>query len=206
MQGNGQRELVELVTGLRQPDAGTLSLDGELLPPLTPRRAREAGIRLVPEDRQKSGLVLAMSLRENLILGQEDEPALSRAGWLRPAAVQALAQRRSATYDLRVDSLEQPAAELSGGNQQKLVLARELDAGPRVLVAAQPTRGVDVGAIEAIHRRLLALREQGLAILLISPSSPSCSRSAIASPCSTRAASSPSSPARRWTSPSSACG
>ena len=79
-----------------------------------------------------------------------------------------MAQRRIAAYDLRVDSLAQPVAELSGGNQQKLVLARELDAGPRVLVAAQPTRGVDVGAIEAIHRQLLALREQGLAILLIS--------------------------------------
>jgi ABC-type uncharacterized transport system ATPase subunit len=167
VQGNGQRELAEIVTGLRQPDTGTLSLDGEPLPALTPRRARAAGIRQVPEDRQKSGLVLAMSLRENLILGQEGEPPLSRAGWFRPAQVDALARRRVAAYDLRVDSLAQPVAELSGGNQQKLVLARELDDGPRVLVAAQPTRGVDVGAIEAIHRQLLALREQGLAILLI---------------------------------------
>jgi simple sugar transport system ATP-binding protein len=168
VQGNGQRELVEIVTGLRQPDTGTISLDGRVLPPLTPRRARAAGIGHVPEDRHRSGLVLAMSLRENLILGQEGEPGLSRAGWLRPAQVEALAARRCAAYDLRVDSLGQAAAELSGGNQQKLVLARELDAGPRVLVAAQPTRGVDVGAIEAIHRQLLALREQGLAILLVS--------------------------------------
>ncbi|MBM4117559.1 ABC transporter ATP-binding protein [bacterium] len=172
VQGNGQRELAEILAGLRLPDAGTIALDGEPLPPLDPRRARAAGIRQIPEDRQRSGLVLPMSLRENLILGQEDAPALSRAGWLRPARVDALARRRAAAYDLRVESLAQPARELSGGNQQKLVLARELDAAPRVLVASQPTRGVDVGAIEAIHRQLLALREQGLAILLISSELP----------------------------------
>lgn len=172
VQGNGQRELAEILAGLRRPDAGKLVLDGEPLPPLDPQRARAAGIRQIPEDRQRSGLVLPMSLRENLILGEEDSPALGRAGWLLPARVEARARRRAATYDLRVESLAQPARELSGGNQQKLVLARELDAAPRVLVAAQPTRGVDVGAIEAIHRQLLALRAEGLAILLISSELP----------------------------------
>ncbi|MCB9514633.1 MAG: ABC transporter ATP-binding protein [Candidatus Latescibacteria bacterium] len=172
VEGNGQRELAAVLAGLLPPDAGSIHLDGRRVGPLSPKRARALGIRLVPEDRQKSGLVLSMSLRENLILGQEDDPALSRLGFLRPAAVDALARRRIADYDLRVTDPGQLAAELSGGNQQKLILARELDARPRVLVAAQPTRGVDVGAIEAIHRQLLALRADGLAILLISSELP----------------------------------
>ncbi|MBN2171633.1 MAG: ABC transporter ATP-binding protein [Candidatus Krumholzibacteriota bacterium] len=168
VEGNGQRELAALVTGLLRPEAGELRLDGRPLRGLTPRRARDLGIRHVPEDRQRTGLVLDMSLRENLILGEEGSPAAGQAGVILPGRVAALARRRVAEYDVRVADTRQSARALSGGNQQKLVLARELDGDPRLLVACHPTRGVDVGAIEYIHRTLLAKRTRGLAVLLFS--------------------------------------
>ena len=168
VEGNGQRELAAVLTGLEQPDAGEILLAGEPVKELEPKRARRLGIRHVPEDRQKSGLVLAMNLRENLILGEEDDPAIVTAGLHGAARIDALARERIESIDLRMADPGQAAAELSGGNQQKLILARELAADPRLLVAAQPTRGVDVGAIEAIHRELLAMRDRGLGMLLIS--------------------------------------
>ncbi len=168
VEGNGQRELAAVLTGLLEPEAGEMRLAGEAITKLDPRRARRLGIRHVPEDRQKTGLVLSMSLRENLILGEEDDPAVARAGFHRPGAIETLAAERVEAIDLRMSHLGQAASELSGGNQQKLILARELAKRPRLLVAAQPTRGVDVGAIEAIHRKLLELRDEGLALLIIS--------------------------------------
>ncbi len=168
VEGNGQRELAAVLTGLLRPDGGSLDFAGESLAELTPRRARELGIGHVPEDRQKTGLVMDMSLRENLILGEQDDPAVCRFGLHRPRRIDELARRRIADFDVRAGDPGQSAAELSGGNQQKLVLARELAAQPRLLVASQPTRGVDVGAIESIHRLLLDLRGRGLAVLLIS--------------------------------------
>ncbi len=168
VEGNGQRELAAVLTGLLAPEAGELRLAGEVLSSLDPKRARGLGIRHIPEDRQKTGLVMPMSLRENLILGEEDDPAITRAGFHLPTRIEALAKERVAAFDLRMSHLGQAASELSGGNQQKLILARELAARPRLLVAAQPTRGVDVGAIEAIHGKLLALRDEGLALLIIS--------------------------------------
>jgi simple sugar transport system ATP-binding protein len=168
VQGNGQRELAALLAGLIEADRGELRLDGEVLAGLTPRRARALGIRHVPEDRQRMGLVLPMTLAENLILGEEGSPPASRLGVLRSGAIAALARERMAAMDVRAADSRQRAAELSGGNQQKLILARELAGSPRLLVAAHPTRGVDVGAIEYIHRTLVALRDEGLAIVLIS--------------------------------------
>ena len=168
VEGNGQRELAAVLTGLIAADAGEIALDGELLGALDPKRARRLGIRHVPEDRQRSGLVLPMSLLDNMIMGEEDDPEICRWGFHRQERVAARATERARAFDLRMSDMSQAAAELSGGNQQKLILARELAGAPKVLVAAQPTRGVDVGAIEAIHRELLALRERGLALLLIS--------------------------------------
>jgi general nucleoside transport system ATP-binding protein len=166
--GNGQRELADILTGLLEPEGGEIRLAGELIKELDPRRARRLGIRHVPEDRQKTGLVMPMSLRDNLILGEEDDSAITRAGFHRPERIESLAAERVASIDLRMSHLGQAVSELSGGNQQKLILARELAKRPRLLVAAQPTRGVDVGAIEAIHRELLELRDEGLALLIIS--------------------------------------
>ena len=172
VEGNGQRELAALLTGLQRPDGGCIRLDGEELIGLDPRRARELGIRHVPEDRQRTGLILDMSIAENLILGEEGSGWASRMGFLRGAAVARFAGGRAGAYDIRGAESASSVAELSGGNQQKLVLARELAGELRLLVASQPTRGVDVGAIEFIHRSLLELRDAGLAILLISSELP----------------------------------
>ena len=168
VEGNGQRELANLITGLLRPDRGVMRFAGESLANLTPRRAREMGIAHVPEDRQRTGLVLDMDLGENLILGQEEDPELGPRGWISPARVGRLALERIRHFDLRATHLSQAARDLSGGNQQKLILARELAHDPRLLVASQPTRGVDVGAIEAIHRRLIEQRDLGMAVLLFS--------------------------------------
>ncbi len=168
VEGNGQRELAGIITGLLQPGAGAIRLDGKALTENNPRRARELGIRHVPEDRQRTGLIVEMSLAENLILGEEGSAWASRLGVMRQGAIDEVAGERMADFDVRAGSAKQSAAELSGGNQQKLVLARELAGEPRLLVASQPTRGVDIGAIEYIHRSLIKLRDDGLAILLIS--------------------------------------
>ncbi len=168
VEGNGQRELAGLVTGLLRPHRGILKFGGVAVGGLTPRRARKLGIAHVPEDRQRTGLVLDMDLGENLMLGQEGDAELGRGGWLRPSRVRGRAQRRIGDFDLRASDAGQAARELSGGNQQKLILARELAFEPRLLVASQPTRGVDVGAIEAIHRILIERRDAGMAVLLFS--------------------------------------
>lgn len=168
VEGNGQRELAGIVTGLLQPGSGRLLFGGEAMQKLTPRSARDMGIAHVPEDRQKTGLVLDMDLGENLMLGQEDDADIGRGGLLSPARIRRRAEERIARYDLRASDLGQAARELSGGNQQKLILARELAREPRLLVASQPTRGVDVGAIEAIHRILIERRDLGMAVLLFS--------------------------------------
>ena len=168
VQGNGQRELADLVAGLIRPDRGSLRYRGESLEGLDPRRARRLGIRQVPEDRHRTGLVLDMSLSENLVLGEEGDPALRRAGLLSPALLEARARERIAAMDVMAADPGQPARDLSGGNQQKLILARELAHEPRLLVASQPTRGVDVGAIESIHRVLIEQRDRGMALLLVS--------------------------------------
>jgi simple sugar transport system ATP-binding protein len=168
--GNGQSELMEILAGLLQPCAGRIILNGETLTPdqRHPANLRRLGMMHVPEDRQRTGLVTAFSEMENAILGYQDDEALGPGPFLSPSRVQARAEAGIAAYDIRPPDPLLRTAKFSGGNQQKIVLAREIERGPKVLVIGQPTRGVDIGAIEFIHRRLLALREAGVAILLVS--------------------------------------
>jgi simple sugar transport system ATP-binding protein len=166
--GNGQTELVDALTGLRRPKSGRILLGDENLTGAGARRFLEAGIGHVPEDRQEQGLVLKFNLAENLALRDYNHPPYSRFGWLRPRTVVSRAQSLLREFDVRGGTPLTPASSLSGGNQQKLVVAREVSRDPRVLVAAQPTRGLDVGATEFVHRRLVQERDEGRAIVLIS--------------------------------------
>lgn len=168
VEGNGQAELVQVVAGLRPVDGGRLRLFGHDAAGWSVARRRAAGLAVIPEDRQRQALVLPMTLWENALLGSHRDPRWRRGPLYRPAAIRAQVARLVAAYDVRTPSLDVPVAALSGGNQQKLVLARELERGPRLVVAAQPTRGLDVGAIEFVWGQLLAARARGLGILLIS--------------------------------------
>ncbi len=166
--GNGQSELIEAITGLRKPEAGRVAVDGEELADEGARDCLDAGVGHIPEDRQRRGLVLDFSLAENIALHDYREEPDSKWGWLYPKRLVARAVRLLKEFDVRGGGPKTPAASLSGGNQQKVILAREIDRNPKVLVAAQPTRGLDVGAIEFVHRRLVAERDEGRAILLVS--------------------------------------
>lgn len=168
--GNGQSELIEVLAGLLRPSAGSISLEGRRLSPAEtePAHLRRLGVMHVPEDRQRSGLVTAFSAAENAILGYHDDPELGTGPFLSPAAVTAHARRSFEVYDVRPPEPSLKTAKFSGGNQQKIVLGREIERAPKVLLVGQPTRGVDIGAIEFIHRRLVALRDAGVAILLVS--------------------------------------
>ncbi len=166
--GNGQSQLIEALTGLRKVLAGTVTLAGMDITHASARRTIKAGVSHVPEDRHRRGLVLEFDLAENLILGDHREPPLARAGIMDTGAITRLALERVADYDVRTPSIKVTAGTLSGGNQQKLVLAREMGRNPELLVAAQPTRGLDVGAIEFVHSRIIAERDAGKAVLLVS--------------------------------------
>jgi ABC-type uncharacterized transport system ATPase subunit len=166
--GNGQRELVEAIMGLRRPTSGTVSLEGRDITQDNPRRTIEAGVSLVPEDRRRRGLVLEFDLVENMVLGDHRHPPFSNRGVLDTRTMESVTQERVEEYDVRTPSEHVAAATLSGGNQQKLVLARELGRDPEVLVASQPTRGLDVGAIEFVHSEIIKERDAGKAVLLVS--------------------------------------
>jgi simple sugar transport system ATP-binding protein len=166
--GNGQTELVEAVTGIRHPAHGRITLDGTDITGRGVRAATDAGVAHIAQDRHRVGLVLPFTLAENLGLRGYRKPPLSRMGWLNPRAFSALASRLLHTFDVRGGTAESFAWSLSGGNQQKLCIAREIDCEPRLLVAHQPTRGLDVGAIEFVHRRLIDQRDAGKAVLLVS--------------------------------------
>jgi simple sugar transport system ATP-binding protein len=166
--GNGQRELVEALTGLRKPQSGRILFDGRDLTHAHARELLDAGVGHVPEDRQRQGLVLNFSLAENLALRDYRREPASRFGWLRPRVLVARAREILREFDVRGGGPETPASSLSGGNQQKVVVAREVSRDPRLLVASQPTRGLDVGATEFVHRRLVHERDEGRAILLVS--------------------------------------
>jgi ABC-type uncharacterized transport system ATPase subunit len=167
--GNGQTELVEAITGLRRIESGTVAVGGcEFAGHLTPRMMIDAGIGHIPEDRQRRGLVLEFNLAENLALHDYNRPPDSKYGWLYPARLVQRAARLIKEFDIRGGGPLTLAQALSGGNQQKVVVAREVGRDPVVLIAAQPTRGLDVGAIEYVHRRLVAERDAGHAILLVS--------------------------------------
>jgi general nucleoside transport system ATP-binding protein len=166
--GNGQTELIDALTGLRHPGSGRFVVGGKDLTKATAREVLDTGVGHIPEDRQVRGLVLDFSLAENLALHDFRTPPESRFGWLFPRRLVERARTLLREFDVRGGGPETPAASLSGGNQQKVVVAREVSRNPRVLVAAQPTRGLDVGAIEFVHRRLVEERDEGRAILLIS--------------------------------------
>jgi simple sugar transport system ATP-binding protein len=166
--GNGQRELAEAIAGLRPVSAGSIDIDGTPLVGLDPAAARRTGLGYVPEERMRDGVVPEFSVAENLILIDNAAPEYSRWGFLRAHAVRRHSEALVAEFDVKTPSLDTPVRNLSGGNIQKLILARELSARPRVLLAAQPTRGVDIGAAHYIHTRLTEQRDAGTAILIIS--------------------------------------
>jgi general nucleoside transport system ATP-binding protein len=166
--GNGQTELVEAIVGLRRPTEGRVLVAGEDVTLEGPRQLIDAGVGHVPEDRHRRGLVLDFSLAENLSLHDYRKPPESQFGWLWPRRIVARARGLIHEYDIRGGGPHTTAGSLSGGNQQKVVVAREISADPRLLVAAQPTRGLDVGAIEYVHRRLVQERDEGRGVLLVS--------------------------------------
>jgi general nucleoside transport system ATP-binding protein len=171
VEGNGQTELIEAIAGLtpRAAVSGSIDLSGVDITHLTPRQRRELGMTHVPEDRHRRGLLLDFDLEENSILGVQAIPELNRGGiFLDGDAVRRRAEAIIRDFDVRPPVPELPARSLSGGNQQKLVIGRELEGGPKVLLVSQPTRGVDIGAIEFIHRKLIEMRDAGCAILLVS--------------------------------------
>ena len=166
--GNGQTQLIEALTGLRASTSGRVEVAGHDVTRANTHEVMHAGVGHIPEDRQRRGLVLEFNLAENLALHDFDLPPYARFGWLHPGRMIARAAKVLKEYDVRGGGPRTPAKSLSGGNQQKVVVAREVERDPRVLVAAQPTRGLDVGAIEFVHRRLVEERDEGRAILLVS--------------------------------------
>jgi ABC-type uncharacterized transport system ATPase subunit len=166
--GNGQTELIDALTGLRRPASGRIVVAGEDVTRASARDVLDAGVGHIPEDRHLRGLVLDFTLAENLALHEYRKEPDSRFGWLFPNRMVTRARKLLRDFDVRGGGPETRAAALSGGNQQKVVLAREIERDPRVLVAAQPTRGLDVGAIEFVHRQLVAARDEGRAIFLVS--------------------------------------
>jgi simple sugar transport system ATP-binding protein len=166
VEGNGQHELVECLTGLRAPRAGLVRVAGRDVTGLGARAHHDAGLAHIPADRLRRGLVAEMTCAENLVLGRQREAA--RGPWLGGPALEARARAPLAEYDVRPADPRAAAGRLSGGNQQKLVVAREMSRDARALIAAHPTRGVDLGAVDAIHRRILAARDAGLGVLLVS--------------------------------------
>ncbi|MEZ5380112.1 MAG: ABC transporter ATP-binding protein [Acidimicrobiales bacterium] len=168
VEGNGQRELVEALTGLRRPDAGTITIAGLDVTKSDPRTISELGVAHVPEDREKDGLVGSYSVADNLVLTTYFKPPFARRMVRQFDAVAEHATDLVERYDVKTPSIETPAASLSGGNKQKLVVARELSEETKLVIASQPTRGVDVGSIEFIHSRLIEERDGGNGVLVVS--------------------------------------
>jgi simple sugar transport system ATP-binding protein len=168
VEGNGQSELIEAITGLRRPESGEVVVGGRVIGHATAREMLDAGVGHIPEDRQRRGLILEFTIAENIALHDYNKPPDSRFGWLFPRRLIQRARQLIKEFDVRGGGPGTRAEALSGGNQQKLVAAREVSRDPKVLVAAQPTRGLDVGAIEYLHRRLVEERDEGRAILLLS--------------------------------------
>ena len=153
--GNGQSELIQVLTGQLKPQSGKIELGGQSLLKRTPRQISEQGLGCIPEDRQNIGLILPLSIAENLALKDYYHQPYSHLGWLNYRVINQTAQKLIKRFDIRTQSEQTLAGELSGGNQQKVVVAREIAKQPKVLIAANPTRGVDVGAIEYIHQSLI---------------------------------------------------
>ncbi len=168
VQGNGQTELVEAIVGLAERVTGSISLDGVELVGKGVRGILNEGVGFVPEDRQEDGLVGSFSVAENLILDRSSDSEFVKGGTIRRAALDAFARERITEYDMRTQGPDTEAGTLSGGNQQKVVIAREMSRELKLLVAAQPTRGVDVGSIEFIHKRIIESRDAGVPVVVVS--------------------------------------
>ena len=168
VEGNGQTELAEAISGLLKPTAGSVKLDGEEISRCSVRRRRKKGMSHVPEDRLKVGTAKDRTIMENLIINRYYQAPYTRYGVMNNQALLALAEEMRETFRVKTPDTLRPLSSLSGGNMQKVVFTREIETDPHLLIAAQPTRGVDIGAIEEIHKTILALRDAGKAILLIS--------------------------------------
>jgi simple sugar transport system ATP-binding protein len=169
VEGNGQSALVQAVTDRMRLEGGDVRLDGVSILGWDVRTRRERGIGHIPEDRQRYGLLLPFSLADNAVLGRHHRPPFVRGPqWIDAAQIRRHARQAIADFDVRCPSELIPANALSGGNQQKMIIAREMGFEPKLLVAAQPTRGVDIGATEFVYRQLVAAREAGKAVLLVS--------------------------------------
>jgi simple sugar transport system ATP-binding protein len=168
VQGNGQTELVEVLTGLRPATGGQVRILGQEVTNVSPRTITELGVAHIPEDRQRDGLVLSFPITDNLMLGNYYEPTFATGPEIQFDRLYAYSERVVGEFDVRTPSINLPVQNLSGGNQQKVIVAREFSRPIKLLVAAQPTRGLDVGSIEYIHRRLIQKRDEGVAVLLVS--------------------------------------
>ncbi|WP_308493205.1 ABC transporter ATP-binding protein [Microbacterium terrisoli] len=168
VQGNGQTELAEAMIGLQERVEGSITLDGTELVGQSVRRILDEGVGFVPEDRQEDGLVGTFSVAENLILDRSSDPAFQSAATIRRRDLEEFARGRISEFDIRTQGPASPAGSLSGGNQQKVVIARELSRDLKLLLASQPTRGVDVGSIEFIHKRIIATRDAGVPVVVVS--------------------------------------
>jgi ABC-type uncharacterized transport system ATPase subunit len=168
VQGNGQRELVEAITGLRPVYSGSVRLSGRDITGASPRQIHEAEIAHIPEDREKYGLVMAYTVAENMVLNQYYAAPFSRGIVVNHEAISTFGEELVAEYDVRTPSVGSHAGGLSGGNKQKVIVAREFSRPVKLLIANQPTRGLDVGSIEFIHKQIIAQRDRGVAVLLVS--------------------------------------
>jgi ABC-type uncharacterized transport system ATPase subunit len=167
VQGNGQTELCEALMGLR-PAAGAVRLDAKDITYASPRERLHAGISYIPEDRQEDGLVADFSVADNLVLDIYDRPPFAERIALDPPAIRENAKKLVTEFDIRTSSIDTPVGTLSGGNQQKVILAREVGRPVRLLLASQPTRGLDVGSIEFVHHRIVQERDSGSAVIIVS--------------------------------------
>ncbi|MGI8315150.1 ABC transporter ATP-binding protein [Halobacillus mangrovi] len=166
--GNGQSELIEAITGLRKTDSGTIQLHDKVITNLTPRKVTQAGVSHIPQDRHKFGLVLDFPIGENMVLQSYYQEPFSKKGVMNFKNIYKKAKELIDEYDVRTPDVYTKARSLSGGNQQKAIIGREVDRSPDLIIAAQPTRGLDVGAIEFIHKKLIEERDKGRAVLLLS--------------------------------------
>jgi simple sugar transport system ATP-binding protein len=168
VQGNGQRELVEALTGLRPVESGSFSISGQDSTHLKPRKITEMGVAHIPEDREKHGLVMAYSVADNMVLNNYYVEPFATRIIMHEDKIDEQAERLVEEFDVRTPSVHTPARNLSGGNKQKVIVAREFSRPITLLIAAQPTRGIDVGSIEFIHNQIVEQRDAGAAVLVVS--------------------------------------
>ena len=168
VEGNGQSELVKLMTGLMESTKGTMELMGQEVTNWWPKKLREAGMGIVPEDRYAQGLCRDMSIADNCIAGHHGEKDICHGGLYQAKKIKEKRDRFVEEFDIRIGDIDGNISSLSGGNAQKVIIARELSAHPKLLIACQPTRGVDIGSIEFIHKQILKFRDEGNAVVLVS--------------------------------------